>query len=131
SDIPLLLNHFLALNIKNSGNPPKRISEEAMKVLGEYDWPGNVRELQNLVERLVTITPDTVIGLKDISPYSMNKSEIKEMVLKDAVNAFEKQYITEVLDSVSWNRKKASEKLGIHRNTLLAKTTELGLDMKK
>jgi len=131
SNIPLLLNHFLALNIKNSGNPPKRISEEAMKVLGEYDWPGNVRELQNLVERLVTITPDTVIGLKDISPYSMNKSEIKEMVLKDAVNAFEKQYITEVLDSVSWNRKKASEKLGIHRNTLLAKTTELGLDMKK
>ena len=130
-DIPLLLNHFIKLNAQNSGKPPKKISERAMKVLIDYHWPGNVRELQNLVERLCTITKDIVIRLKDVAPDNVNKTEIKDMTLKEAVSLFEKGYISETLESVSWNRKKAADKLGIHRNTLLAKTTELGLNSLK
>jgi DNA-binding NtrC family response regulator len=130
-DIPLLLNHFLELCSKNTGKPPKKMSEAAMKVLKAYDWPGNVRELQNLVERLVTISKGPVIHLTDIAPYQISKTEIKDKTLKEAVATFERQYITEVLDSMNWNRKKAAEKLGIHRNTLLAKTTELLQNMKK
>lgn len=130
-DIPLLLNHFIKLNAQNSGKPPKKISERAMKVLIDYHWPGNVRELQNLVERLCTITKDIVIRLKDVAPDNVNKTEIKDMTLKEAVSLFEKGYISETLENVSWNRKKAADKLGIHRNTLLAKTTELGLNSLK
>jgi DNA-binding NtrC family response regulator len=130
-DIPLLLNHFIKLNAQNSGKPPKKISEQAMKVLIDYRWPGNVRELQNLVERLCTITTDSVIRLEDVSPNNVNKTDIKDMTLKEAVSLFEKGYISETLENVSWNRKKAADKLGIHRNTLLAKTTELGLNSLK
>jgi transcriptional regulator with PAS, ATPase and Fis domain len=130
-DIPLLLNHFIKLNAQNSGKPPKKISERAMKVLIDYRWPGNVRELQNLVERLCTITTDSVIRLEDVSPNNVNKTDIKDMTLKEAVSLFEKGYISETLENVSWNRKKAADKLGIHRNTLLAKTTELGLNSLK
>ena len=83
------------------------------------------------MERLVAITEDSVIHLKDIAVYNMNRTEIKEITLKEAVSAFEKQYIYEVLDSVNWNRKMAAEKLGIHRNTLLSKTTELALNKKE
>jgi transcriptional regulator with PAS, ATPase and Fis domain len=93
----------------------------------EYDWPGNVRELQNLVERLFTITKNTVIQLKDISTFEFTKRQIKDMSLKEAVQAFEKQYIGEVLEVVDRNRRRAAEMLGIHRNTLLAKINELGL----
>jgi DNA-binding NtrC family response regulator len=126
-DIPLLLNHFIKLNAQNSGKPPKKISERAMKVLIDYNWPGNVRELQNLVERLCTITMDSVIRLKDVAIDNVNKTEIKNMTLKEAVSLFEKGYISETLESVSWNRKKTADKLGVHRNTLLAKINELGL----
>ena len=80
-DIQLLLNHFIKLNAQNSGKPPKKISERAMKVLIEYHWPGNVRELQNLVERLCTITTDSVIRLEEVAPDNMNKTEIKNMTL--------------------------------------------------
>ena len=130
-DIPLLLDHFLELCAKKTGSPPKEISEQAMAVFKEYDWPGNVRELQNLVERLCTITRNSIIHLKDIAAYNLHKTEIKDMLLKEAISTFEKQYILEVLDSVNWNRKKAAEKLGIHRNTLLAKTIEFGPNLKK
>ena len=124
SDIPLLLNHFLNLHAKKTGKPPKRFSEKAVEVLIEYDWPGNVRELQNLVERFFTITKDSVIRHTDISSLDISKREIKGVTLKEAVNEFESQYIGEVLEAVNGNRKKAAEKLGIHRNTLLGKLSK-------
>lgn len=126
-DIPLLVDHFLALHSKNRSNPPKRFSQKAMKTLMEYDWPGNARELQNLVERLITITKDSVIHNENISTLSINKRKITGMPLKEAVNTFETQYIGEVLQTVNGNRKKAAEMLNIHRNTLLVKINELGL----
>ena len=120
-DIPLLLNHFLELYAKNMGKSPKKISNEAVKVLTEYDWPGNVREVQNIVERFTTITKGSIIDLKDIATLDMGKREKKDMTLKEAVSAFEKKLIFEILETVEGNRKKAAERLGIHRNTLIAK----------
>jgi len=130
-DIPLLLNHFLELNARNTGKPPKVFSEEAVNILTEYDWPGNIREVQNLVERLFAITKGSVIHLKDISTFNIGKRGIKDMTLKQAVSVFEKNYISEILEKVNGNRKKAAERLGIHRNTLLSKTIELGLNTNK
>ena len=128
-DIPLLLNHFFQLYANKSGRPQKRVSENALKVLMEYDWPGNIREIQNLVERLCTIKQDLVIRVKDITSFSISKKKITDGALKEVVSSFEKQYIAEVLEMVDGNRKKASEKLGIHRNTLLAKIHEYGLNI--
>jgi DNA-binding NtrC family response regulator len=120
-DIPLLIDHFLRINAKRSGKPSKRFSKDAVKALMEYDWPGNVRELQNLVERFFTISKDSVIQLHDISILSGTKPKIKGLSLKDAVDAFEQEYIGDVLDSVDGNRTQAALVLGVHRNTLLSK----------
>ncbi len=125
-DIPLLLNHFLELYAKNIGKSPKKFSNEAVKVLTEYDWPGNVREIQNIVERFTTITKGSVIDLKDIATLDMGKREKKDMTLKEAVSAFEKKFIFEILEIVDGNRKKAAERLGIHRNTLITKMEKRG-----
>jgi DNA-binding NtrC family response regulator len=122
SDIPLLLEHFLARQAQQSGKPTKRFSPQAVKVLCEYDWPGNVRELQNLVERLFTITKGTIIDLENPLPFTVHKPSRPIVTLKEAVRTFERNYIVHVLESVNGNRTKASQKLGIHRNTLLLKT---------
>ncbi|MEA3279850.1 MAG: sigma-54 dependent transcriptional regulator [Thermodesulfobacteriota bacterium] len=129
-DIPLLLEHFSELYSKKTGKPGKKFSGRAIKVLMEYDWPGNVRELQNLVERLCTIKKDAVIHRKDVASFIIGgRGEINDMSLKEAVNMFEKEYITATLDTVDGNRRKASQRLGIHRNTLLSKINDLGLDV--
>jgi two-component system, NtrC family, response regulator AtoC len=126
-DIPLLLSHYLELNAEKTGNPLKIFSKSAVKALTKYNWPGNVRELKNLVERLFTITEGLIIDLENNAPYNFGKNKIKDMPLKDAVSVFEKKYISDVLESVNGNRTKAAKILGIHRNTLLAKTNDFDL----
>jgi DNA-binding NtrC family response regulator len=122
-DIPLLVDHFLSLNAKRTGKPPKSFSRGAIQVLLEYDWPGNVRELQNLVERCFTVTRDAEIQRQDVSYLSTKKPRIRGLPLKEAVSLFERQYINEVLESVDGNKSKAAMILGVHRNTLNAKSS--------
>ena len=121
-DIPILLDHFLQMYSKQNGKAKKKFSQSAVKILTEhYDWPGNVRELQNLVERLDTITKSNVIFPKSVSSFNINKKEIKDIPLKEAVDIFEKEFINDVLNRVSGSRKEAARILGIHRNTLQKK----------
>jgi DNA-binding NtrC family response regulator len=128
NDIVLLINHFLDIYSKSRGIPPKKISPEAMEALITYEWPGNVRELKNLVERLTTIVKDPVLRLKDVPLVTYYKKEIsKNLRLKEAVNTFEKNYISEILQKVNFNKKEAAKLLDVHRNTLKNKLNGLNL----
>jgi len=125
-DIPCLVNHFLKRFSKGDA-PPKQFSPEAINLLMKYHWPGNVRELENLVQRLATLCKGPVIHLKDIPMFTMTRTEIKDMPLREAVKTFERQYIVDILESVNHNRTRAAEILGVHRNTLSAKLYALGI----
>jgi len=59
SDIPLLMEHFLAHYSAMHGRAVTRFSRPAVEALLNYDYPGNIRELQNLVERGVIFAPES------------------------------------------------------------------------
>jgi DNA-binding NtrC family response regulator len=67
-DIPLLVEHFIDELSAVQGKPPRKITEEALKRLQEFNWSGNVRELHNVVERLLILSGDT-IDKEDIDKY--------------------------------------------------------------
>ncbi|GFD95333.1 Fis family transcriptional regulator [Alteromonas sp. KUL156] len=60
-DIPLLVDFFAKKISEEQGMPKKGFSEDAIKLLQEYDWTGNIRELRNVVERLL------ILGEKEVS----------------------------------------------------------------
>ena len=60
-DIPVLVNYFAEKIINDQGVNPKSFSEDALKLLQEYDWTGNIRELRNVVERLI------ILGGKEVN----------------------------------------------------------------
>lgn len=60
-DIPILINHFAEKIATEQGTAQKKFSEDAVKLLQEYDWTGNIRELRNVVERLI------ILGSSEIS----------------------------------------------------------------
>lgn len=67
-DVPLLLDHFLKISNKQNGKNI-RMTKDFLDFLTSYNWPGNVRELQNLMERLVILSSDTVLYKEDLPEY--------------------------------------------------------------
>jgi DNA-binding NtrC family response regulator len=66
-DIPLLAGHALERLARESG---KRVtfSDEALRMLNDYDWPGNVRELEHAVERAITLSSGPLLHRADFPP---------------------------------------------------------------
>jgi len=138
-DIPELVDEFSKEYARLTGIKPKRLSDDAIGLLEEYDWPGNVRELKNLMERLTILSPDDIIGAKHIPPPFNGSSAIKEgldsafMVgsLKEARNEFEKAYIETKLREFGGNISQTAEAIGVERSNLHKKIKSYGLDAPK
>jgi len=132
-DIPLLIEYFLQRYNQFFRKKIEGLTKEAMEYLIQYDWPGNIRELKNVIERLVALSDGGVITPKEL-PFdifiksSLTREFLSEGGLKEASRDFHKQYIEAVLERVGGSQVKAAKILGVHRNTLINKMKELGLE---
>lgn len=118
-DIPPLVELFLRrFNAKFSAS--KRVADEAMQALVQYDWPGNVRELIHVIEQTVVLCQGDVIGLHDLptsipgrttSPDASQTGEL--LTLREA----ERRHIFSVLEKVGGNRAQAARILGTSERT--------------
>ena len=145
-DIPRLIRHFMKVHAEEQGLRMKEVSPEAMAVFQQYDWPGNIRELRNLIERLMIMVPEPVIGPAHASASLQGRpaesapqaaSAAIDPVftqsydsLRDARNAFEKDYIGRKLREHHWNISRTAEDLKIERSHLHRKIKLLDVEMR-
>lgn len=127
-DILLLARHFLSGFAQKINKPIKGISETAALKLTTYGWPGNIRELQNVIERAVVLSVNSVIDLDDLPGFAEMAEKTKKPALKKIPLAeIEKAHIEAILKSENWNMRKSADILGIHRNTLRQKIKDYNL----
>jgi two-component system nitrogen regulation response regulator NtrX len=118
-DIPALVEHFIEYFALDHGQKRKKITPDGLKVLDNYDWPGNIRELRNVIERLVIMTPSNIITAKNLIIGEAVRSDYFTFhTLKDAREAFEKDFIIKKLEENSWNISKTAEILNVERSNL-------------
>lgn len=144
-DIPALVRHFMKMHVEEQGLRMKDVSPEAMAVFQHYDWPGNIRELRNLIERLMIMVPGFVIdvsqaslslqgrtaGVTPTGNQTSNSLLTKSYdSLRDARNAFEKEYISRKLREHHWNISRTAEDLKIERSHLHRKIKLLDVEMR-
>jgi two-component system response regulator PilR (NtrC family) len=129
-DIPLLVDHFLKRHAQDQ--PPKQVSKEALELLMKYDWPGNVRELENVMERSLVLDEGGVIGPDDLEErIRFGHSHRGSLVIDSptlTLEELEKEYILKVLNHTRWQKKRASEILGINPSTLYRKLVAYGVE---
>jgi len=124
-DIPLLADNFLDNFARRRGAQPKRLSDEALQTLMEYDWPGNVRELENALERAVAMVSGTLIE-RDALPKRVIERQPTPLVSEErpanpSLEVVERAYIEWVLRAEGGNKTRAAEVLGIDPSTLYRK----------
>jgi DNA-binding NtrC family response regulator len=118
-DLPLLVERLLARVEREVGKQVRVIAPEAVDVLERHRWPGNIRELYNVLQRAVVlargdvITPD-LVALAGLDVGSDAKPSDPRRSLAD----MEREHIAGVLEQTGWQKKRASEILGISRPTL-------------
>jgi DNA-binding NtrC family response regulator len=135
SDLPLLAHHFLEEIGRKKKKPGKRLSPEALELLGRYPWPGNVRELENLMERLVLLTEGDLITPGDLPERYRGGAPATPVTppgaavvnLTDAVQEYERGLILKALEESKWVKARAAQLLNLNRTTLLEKMKKQGI----
>ncbi|HHQ47580.1 MAG TPA: sigma-54-dependent Fis family transcriptional regulator [Acidobacteria bacterium] len=131
-DIPLLVQHFLALYNEKLGRSVRGIDPEALDALAQQPWPGNVRELRNLMETLVLFCRGDEITLEDLPPEYRVPGGGREPARSDApwhprpMADIEKEAILRTLEYTKGHRGKAAQLLQIGLRTLQRKLKEYG-----
>ncbi len=94
---------------------------QLIKMLENYDWPGNVRELRNIIERLLVLSVDGEVDIEDWPDEIRGAAEIETVPadLKNMTKAFEKEYITEMINKHNGNVAKAAEEMCIARKKFI------------
>jgi two-component system nitrogen regulation response regulator NtrX len=138
-DIPELVQHFARTYAHAAGQPLRRIADDAIATLQTREWPGNVRELKNNVERIMILAggdPATEITAaqlpSDVGPPSggattFSGEHLLVMPLREAREAFERDYITAQLSRFGGNISRTAQFIGMERSALHRKIKLLGL----
>ena len=116
SDIPLLVDHFLAKAPRIKGQQPVRISREALNALMDYAWPGNVRELQNAVQFAIVRCRGKIIQPEDL-PLEL-RDVCVEKPKRGPSRKLDVESVKAALKKTGGNKAKASKVLGVGRATL-------------
>jgi DNA-binding NtrC family response regulator len=126
TDIPLLVQEFVAEYSTMTGKAVQGVSREAMQRLLTYPWPGNVRELRSVIESAVIHcmghviqVMDLPLGLRQISPSRVRPAP-------DPAN--EKDCLLAALDQAGGNRRRAARLLGISKSTLYRRFAQYGIE---
>ncbi|MBP1732879.1 MAG: two component, sigma54 specific, transcriptional regulator, Fis family [Deltaproteobacteria bacterium] len=127
-DIPPLVDHFVKRFNRQMKKDIKGLTSEAMKKLLLHDWPGNVRELENTIEYAIAMTRVDMITEDDILQPKAGASEQPLKTLKEAKDAFEKDYLVSLLKFFRGNVSEAADFAGKYRADFYSLLKKHGLN---
>ncbi len=155
SDIPLLVDYFIPRTQQELNVQTRGCTKEAMELLMRHDWPGNIRELENSLRRASLLSADALLipeDFPDLQPQGAAgevdeslealiakklRSSFAQMDVQELDNLYEmvmrqmeRPLIKIILEKTRSNQVRASEILGINRNTLRKKIQTLDIDIK-
>lgn len=145
-DIPELVKYFTKLISKQSGLQEKSFSQSALSAIQSYQWPGNIRQLRNVVEWVMImhgangvdvfeaehLPPDFqgkgVYAIHNGSdPAQQAAPDLLDMSLRDAREAFERQYLQSQINRFGGNVSKTAQFVGMERSALHRKLKSLDI----
>ena len=117
-DILQLFEYFLQQSSLRFDRTAPELDNQTLSNLMSHDWPGNVRELRNVAERFA-------LGLPAFKKSGSNVAQ--GLGFSEAVEAFERNLLSDALQRSGGNLTQASQELGMAKTTLFDKVKKYGL----
>jgi len=131
-DIPRLVEYLVRRHNADLKKSYKGVDNATMKVLMSLPWKGNIRELENVIEHAMILGDGEWITLADLPrsvPRETSDMSVVGDNLKEAVHAYEKIHIENVLRRIGHDKRKAAELLGLGLSSLYRKIEELSISL--
>ena len=131
-DIPALAEHFIKKFAGELNSPVTSISDEALQALRHHHWPGNVRELENVIERSLVLCSCEILEAgdikMDIAPQANHSAEATFLPEGVTLHEHEQTLIRKALEKTGGNKSQAARLLGMTRNALRYRLSQMGLE---
>jgi DNA-binding NtrC family response regulator len=133
-DIPFLAIHFVDKLSKDLASSATQISAAALDRLVSHSWPGNVRELENTIERSLVLASGEILQPADIrieAPRNVSAFGSQQAPLLpegETLEHWEQMMIREALRRANGNKSQAARILGLTRNALRYRLSQMGLE---
>lgn len=130
-DIPYLAEHLVARLARELGSPVRSLSAAAVDRLAAYHWPGNVRELQNVLERSLVLCTAEELGAADLKfDTARRPAPAAEYFVPDGMtlDEYEQSILREALKRAGGNKSQAARLLGLTRNALRYRLSQMGIE---
>ena len=137
SDIPLLVQHFLAQFQRKLAKPLRRMSADSLARLQAYPWPGNIRELQNVIERACVLADGPVVeidgALLSVDRSSTAREDAGAGLADGPIVHLSENEASHIRRALAVTKGKvhgpggAADLLGINPNTLRSRMRKLGI----
>jgi len=151
-DVRTLAIYFVDRYAQELAEGPVSLPERTIERLENHDWPGNVRELENAIKRALVLSTNDVLAPEEfdfLTPQALastSEASLEDLVVREVERLFdstgqatdvyqqiqervERPLLEAVLDRTQGNQIRAAAMLGINRNTLRKKITELGIEL--
>lgn len=152
-DVAALAEHFLRRSAEQLKTERRRLADETVDFLQQFDFPGNVRQLENLCHWITVMAPSQIVRVDDL-PEEIKSSSLAEelpaalrgdwtellavhvrealqqknpQLMAQMTREFERVVYRTALDSTHGRKVEAAQKLGVGRNTLTRKLSELNM----
>jgi two-component system nitrogen regulation response regulator GlnG len=151
-DVRTLALHFVDRYATELTEGHVSLPERTIARLESHDWPGNVRELENAIKRALVLSTNDVLSPEEFDfltarvPSAPAEATLEELVVREVERIFdsgeevtdiyhqiqqriERPLLEVVLERTQGNQIRAAAMLGINRNTLRKKITELDIEL--
>jgi len=141
-DIDKFAAAFVADFNKTTLKNVQGISDDALRLLRQYEWPGNVRELRNVIERAMILCSGDMINVSDlpaeivsVEPSMAFASKVVPIPpVSDGVDmeammaSIRKRMMLEALTQTQGNKSQAAKLLNLSRDQFNYALKKYGLD---
>jgi transcriptional regulator with PAS, ATPase and Fis domain len=132
ADVPGLVEHFARDAAERNGLAVKRFAPEVLSAFAHYSWPGNVRELRNVVQAMMLLAEDDVVGLSSLPDDIIGIEELQPATYSGEAHTGLERVERDAIGAAIWthcgNLSRVARDLCISRSTLYLKMKKYALE---
>ncbi|MES2607944.1 MAG: sigma-54 dependent transcriptional regulator [Pseudomonadota bacterium] len=140
-DIPTLAQRLMEEAAAAAGMQARPFAEDAIVLMQSYNWPGDLQQLRNVIDWLLIMSgtesqhpilashlPSEIInGNTFVSNWQSKSADIVVLPLREAREAFEREYLLAQVNRFSGNISQTARFIGMERSALHRKLRALGV----